>query len=97
MENSEAADFQFFGDWRDLRRAIERAAPDWGTASEETRKQLWDFAQALIDEHPVAKAQCRNCRKIIWARSAYRCADCKTHYCETCIRPHFGPNHRSHT
>jgi hypothetical protein len=88
--------FQVFGDWRDLRGAIERASPDWRSADDKTRKMLWDFAGAVVAEYAPAKAQCRGCKTVMPARAAYRCADCHSHLCERCIIPHFGPNHRRH-
>ncbi len=86
-----------FGDWRDLRGAIERAAPEWRATSEEARKQLWDFAEAVIAEYAPLKFQCRGCKQVLPLSDNYRCADCHAPYCPLCIRPHFGPNHRSHS
>jgi len=93
-----AADFDWhiFGDWRDLRAAIESASPLWQEASASERSKLWDFAQSIIAEYAPMKARCCECKIIIPARDAYRCADCHSHCCQACIRPHFGPNHRSH-
>ena len=88
--------FAVFGDWRDLRGAIERAAPEWASANEETRKQLWDFAEAVIAEYAPFKFQCWGCKQVLPLARSYRCADCHAPYCERCITPHFGPNHRRH-
>lgn len=90
------SEFQIFGDWRDLRGAIERAAPEWKGADDETRQMLWNFAEAVIAEYAPFKFQCLGCKQVKPLWRAYRCADCKAHLCERCIRPHFGPNHRSH-
>lgn len=85
-----------FGDWRDLRGAIERSYPDWERLSEESRRQMWAFAEGVLREHPSTKAQCLECGEIIAARSAYRCAECKSHLCESCIYPHFGESRWRH-
>jgi len=91
-----AVEHVVFGDWRDLRGAIERAAPEWRTADSETCQMLWNFAEAVIAEYTPFKVRCLGCKQVIDMRRAYRCADCKSWCCERCIRPHFGPNHRSH-
>lgn len=78
-----------YGDWRDLRGAIERAAPQWREAGEEARKQLWDFAEAVIAEYAPIHPPCGGCSKKLSWSTAYRCADCHAIYCHSCIRAHF--------
>lgn len=90
------SDWQVFGDWRDLRGALERADPDWSGKTNDERAAAWDAAKAVIEQYHPMRAKCLNCGDVVPALSIYRCADCHTHYCERCIRPHFGPNHRSH-
>jgi hypothetical protein len=85
-------DWHIFGDWRDLRGAIERGSPLWQDASEDERKRLWDFAQSVIAEYAPMKAKCLECSTIVPALAAYRCTECKCHLCEDCIHPHFGQN-----
>lgn len=82
--------FKFFGDWRDLRGAIERSYPDWSRLTEGSRAQMWVFAEGVIREHPVTKVRCLECKDVIGVRAAYRCTECKAHLCESCIYPHFG-------
>ncbi len=88
--------FAVFGDWRDLRGALEEIDPTWKDLPEAERAAQWEFATKLIGAYAPMKARCCNCREIVHARSAYRCADCHGHFCESCIRPHFGPNHKPH-
>lgn len=82
--------WHIFGDWRDLRKAIENASPLWKEAGEEERGKLWDFAQSVIAEYAPMKARCLECEAVMPARESYRCTECKAHLCESCIYPHFG-------
>lgn len=90
MTETPDMNWHIFGDWRDLRAAIEKASPPWKEAKEEERAKLWDFAQSVIAEYAPMKAKCLECGSIMHARSAYRCTECKAHLCERCIYPHFG-------
>lgn len=78
-----------FGDWRDLRGAIERAKPEFNSLSDEGRTAAWAFASALIENYYPLSFKCLHCQKIGHIREAYRCADCHAHLCGQCIRPHF--------
>ncbi len=90
-------DHQVYGDWRDLRGAIERSCPDWNQLSDESRSQMWTFAQAVLGEYSPLNFRCIGCKEVHPLAQSYRCADCHAPLCKTCIRPHFGPNHRSHS
>lgn len=90
------AAWQIFGDWRDLRNAIERSYPDWQRLDGESRKEMWAFVEGVLAEYAPLRSQCMECRSIISARAAYRCTECKGHLCETCIYPHFGESRWRH-
>lgn len=85
-----------FGDWRDLRGAIEAHDPAWRERSEDERNALWDFADGVIRNFEPLRAQCGHCRRLISWTEAFRCADCRMVLCEDHTRQHFGPNHRPH-
>jgi hypothetical protein len=80
---------QVFGDWRDLRGAIEAADPRWQDRPQADRDSLWKFAESVIREYQPLRTKCFTCGEIIPLHSAYRCADCRTPHCEHCIRAHF--------
>lgn len=80
-----------WGDWRDLREAIEAADPAWQDKPEAEREAAWKFAEGVIREFAPLRVKCGpfGCGDVIpWSR-AYRCADCRAVYCEHCIKPHF--------
>lgn len=80
---------EVFGDWRDLRGAIEAADPTWEAKPDPERKALWDFAEGVIREFQPMREKCWTCGKVIASREAYRCADCHSPHCRGCIRRHF--------
>lgn len=78
-----------FGDWRDLRAAIEAAVPGWQEMPEAERKRIWDQFDTFVKNYAPMYATCEGCGKEMTVASTFRCADCHTPYCERCIRPHF--------
>lgn len=85
-----------YGDWRDVRAALEKADPDYMSRSEEERGVTWKLIEGFLVNYAPLKAQCWGCREVFFQSEIYRCADCRAPYCERCIKPHFGPNHISH-
>ena len=80
---------QVFGDWRDLREAVEAADQTWSARGNDEREALWAFAEGVIREFQPLRERCLTCGEIIPSREAYRCADCHTPHCRGCIRRHF--------
>lgn len=89
---------QVFGDWRDLRGAIEAHDPTWADKPDAERDALWAFAKGVLDNYAPMSVQCGpfGCGAVVPHWQGYRCADCRGVYCETCIKPHFGPAHAAH-
>ena len=86
---SDTPEHRVFGDWRDLRSAIDKTLPEFRALPETERTRLWSFAEGVIGNYAPMTAQCLSCRDLIPWDDAYRCADCRQVLCETCIRPHF--------
>lgn len=78
-----------YGDWRDIRDAVQTADPDWNSRPNDERQKLWAFVEGALKAYAPLHITCLGCGARLLARSAYRCADCGTHYCDRCIRPHF--------
>jgi hypothetical protein len=85
-----------FGDWRDLAATLKTVVPNYEDLPSEERQSLWKLADSIVNNYAPLKAQCLNCSAVISWSYAYRCADCKSVLCVSCIKPHFGPNHQSH-
>ena len=88
-------------DWQTVRAVLLRAKPDWKPTNSSDPKPedaansaAYDLCDAILRAYPLTK--CSHCKteRSCWA--FYRCWDCKTYLCESCILTHFGPNHRPH-
>lgn len=75
-------------DWRDLRYAIAQARPDFEGLSNEEREPLWEFAEAVLANHPRMKSRCIGCKQQFAWEQIYRCFDCHAPLCRDCIKPH---------
>ncbi len=59
-----------------------------------------DRLDHILDEvrtlYAATEGRCLNCKASAPYHHLYRCWDCKTFYCENCVKGHFGQQHQPH-
>lgn len=85
-----------FGDWRDVRAALDLAVADVDGAKPQSHDQRdWKIAAAVVANFRAAQAfVCAECQKPLPYGQEIRCLDCKAALCEGCAPRHFWPNGR---
>ena len=85
-----------FGDWRDVRAALDLAVAEVDGAKPDSHVERdWKLASAVIKHFRTAQASiCFECREPVLYGREIRCLDCKAVLCERCAPRHFWPNSR---